>query len=175
MTMYRQSPRDPPPERKIRPPIPEHYAGDNNPYRGTEAHGVQKTVDPLLLESGTAEATKHVEYVALPKEQDPVPVIIVQEKRNELKTLRTYNYLVRINYPVCIVQRREGRIQVRIHNLDGTNKIYVGKNDTMLALMGFPILPNTNLDLWDHEDEVWAIAETADINIRVLERIVLSQ
>lgn len=123
-------------------PVPEHYAGVNFPYRGTEQHGV-------AVPEGTEYNTRDFqykeeepeEYLPGDPEPDPILVRVVQEHAREIREFRTVRIPVS-QAPVQLVGKNLARRSTRIRNMDTTNAIYIGPDPNVSAITGFKINGN---------------------------------
>lgn len=145
-------------DREPVPPIPEAYEGDNNPYRGTEAHGVAPTVEPRPV-PGHASG-RVVEFDPPLPEPEPIPVVVVNTGARELRRSRFYQPRANILNPTQLVGRDEQRITVKVKNL-GATTIYISDDaSTANAQHGWPLAQNEVFEQ-DTQDELWALSTHA--------------
>lgn len=90
----------------------EKYAGQNFPYRGTQAHGVEPTHAPVDVPEWDDER-EGILYDEPIGEADPVPVRIITGYGRELRKWRTSSVLVS-NTPVQLAGRADNRTRLRI-------------------------------------------------------------
>ena len=125
---------------KAVPPVEEMYAAHNNPYRGTEDHGVEKydVYDP------TSEALDW-------DEKDPgdtlvedrgvaaVPVYVVESGPREVKRWRTAQFNVG-DVPVQLIGEQAERTKVTITNLSESTLAYVSSEQyAATPIGGYPV------------------------------------
>ena len=110
-------------------PIPESVKGDNNPYRGLETHGVPSNNKP---EAPGAWADNHegFTYVKPEREQDPIPVEIVNEYGREYRRFRIHRMSVDNTRGQQFVGRNDARTSIYIRNRDAANSIFVSHSPT---------------------------------------------
>jgi len=150
-------------------PVPEHYEGYNNPYRGTELHGVEPTDDPRPV-PGHASG-RGVEYDPPLPEPEPIPVVLRNEGGLELRRSRIYQGKANALQSNQLVGRDDTRLKVRLKNL-GTSVVYIGnRNDTAHPNHGWPLAQN---ELFESEtqDELWAISSHATDPMTVAVHVV---
>lgn len=140
------------------PPVPEAYEGDNNPYRGTEAHGVAPTVEPRPV-PGHASG-RVVEFDPPLPEPEPTPVVVVNTGARELRRSRIFTSRAGTPAPVQLVGREEERITVKIKNV-GASTVYIADEAaTANANHGWPLAQNEVYES-DTQDELWAFSSHA--------------
>lgn len=131
--------KNPPKDRAIEP-TPESYEGYNNPYRGTEMHGVEPTDDPRPVPGYGSGRT--VEYDPPLPEPEPIPVVVVHTGARELRRSRIYQSSANVGAPTQIVGRDESRILVKLKNL-GASVVWIGHDDNIAnAQHGWPLAEN---------------------------------
>jgi len=146
-------------------PILETYEGTNHPYRGVEQHGVSDTGDPSDPVREFSDGTRKVIYEEPPKEIDPVPVRIVQEGSQELRTLRTWQYSLSAGQVARVIPANPNRTKVRIKNL-AAFAVYIGGDPAVAAFTGYPLNQNETLEL-DTQDEVYVLNPDLVLNANV--------
>lgn len=127
-------------------PVPEQYAGDNNPYRGIEAHGVEANARPAIDPDTSAidiENARPVPYEPFEKEETPVPVRII---RGEGDTGREYRQFWTDRRSVTdgvspLLGRDDNRVTATITNTDAAKTVYIASNFADLAQRGYPLSP----------------------------------
>lgn len=136
------------------PPVEEHYAGWNNPYRGTENHGVAPDAEALITDPVEWKGTP-VELHAAAADPDPVPVRIVNQAAKERAEFRTFGGFVGGGSRSPVLGRDENRSKVTIANTS-ENVVYVG-DDMVTSVSGFPIAAGASLTLnAENPVYVWA-------------------
>ena len=105
-------------------PIPESVKGDNNPYRGLEDHGVPSDNKPAP--PGTwADNHEGFTYVKPPREQDPIPVEIVNEYGSEYRRYRIHRMSIDNTRGMQFVGRNDARTSILVQNRDAANSIFI--------------------------------------------------
>jgi hypothetical protein len=137
----------------------EDYAGDNNPYRGTESHGVAQTVKPhdpetYGVDGDHPDGIPVVLEIEPVHEPAPVPVRIVQEYRRERHEYGTDRILLDFtlarnpaNRAVEIVGRDDTRVSIRLKNADDNMGILIGHSREETAMRGYLMSPGETLTL----------------------------
>lgn len=141
-------------------PIPESYAGDNNPYRGTESHGVHPTVDPTNT-PGYREDGRPVALPLVPDSEPPapLPVRIVNEGGKEFDKWRVATAYA-IPQASQIVGALRSRTTLRIRNNSETDTVYVSPDSSCSPFTGYPLRPGAELSL-NSTDPVYACTDPA--------------
>lgn len=137
-------------------PRTEAYEGDNNPYRGTEAHGVEPTEDPTNIPGWNSESIPVPVEIETP-DPDPIPVRIVSgESAQEFKRWR-----VATEYASPegrrIVNALDTRTILKVRNSSDAVTVFVGPDESVSAFTGYPLGPGQEITLTTTED-VWGIA-----------------
>lgn len=143
------------------PPVPEEYVGDNNPYRGIESHGVARTVEPTPIE-GYGATQPGITYVKPEKDEDPVPVRIVQAHGREIRDWRPHTGSVG-SQGLMILGRNEARSSVLVQNQDAANSIYISAtpiDSVNCDILGFELKAGQSVTI-NSENEVYAVAKVA--------------
>lgn len=136
-------------------PEPEHYAGENFPYRGIEYHGVEPTAEPR--ETPGYDATVGAEFKEVKEPETPVPVKIVTEGLKEINDWQVRReYVSGASY--CIAGRNNNRTRLTIRNAGAVN-VWVGSNGSVTSFMGYPIVPNAELTLNKAVTPVYAVSD----------------
>ncbi len=162
-----------PPNRPDRvKPVPEHYQGQNFPYRGTETHGVKPPADMDadayyhvgMWDDGEAETIKSEPEL---KTEDVIPVRIVQgEKGRQRLDWRAGRFYVQ-NIAQELVGRLETRRSLRIKNNSQTATIYIGPDSGVAVYTGYPLGPGQDILIYSTEN-VFAVTDngsTAEVGI----------
>lgn len=140
------------------PPTPEHYAGENFQYRGTETHGVpvDESAEPLhdLYENNASGR-----YEPAPEPVEPIPVFVVSQSGRELRRWRTGQEILDSTSALVtrmLVGRNPARNSVTVKNT-GAQTMYVGETESVAAYTGYPI-PSGVEKTFYHEDPIFAVA-----------------
>jgi len=160
-----------PPKDRVIEPVPEKYAGYNNPYRGTEMHGVEPTVDPRATPGYSSG--REVEYDPPLPEPEPIPVVIRTTGGREVRDSRIYQGKANAVRPNQILGLDETRIKVKLKNL-GASVVYVGNVDsTANANHGWPLAQN---ELYESETqgELWVVSSHATDPMTVAVTVIYS-
>lgn len=154
-----KKPQRPTPEQ----PVPEAYAGHNNPYRGVEAHGVEPTEEPL--DELDYSDGRLVEYEEPEQQPEPVPVRVVTEGSRELKKFRpvvAHAGGTDRGRPFQILGADDTRDRATIHN-NNTATVYIGSTPEEASVAnGFPIEENGTYAT-SSQDELYAFINQAAI------------
>lgn len=126
------------------PPVPEHPAGDNNPYRGTESHGVAAVNKPSPTQ-GDWDTQEGRTYLPAEQEYEPIPVRIVQEHGNEFRQFRVHKFT--ILGVTMILPRNLSRISARLRN-SGNEVLYLGSDANVVDYLAYTLnAANPTLDI----------------------------
>lgn len=165
---------NPAPNREI--PEPEHVAGEeyNQPYRGMEDHGVTPPYKATAVPNYDDEREG---YLPTPpeKEEEPIPVRVVQEFSKELKKFRVYTTTVATGTAVNLCGRNEARSAIHIKNMAASGFIWISHslslcNDTF----GYAIASRGEIVI-NTENPVYCYAATADSQVCVMEEYTVSE
>jgi hypothetical protein len=139
-------------------PTMEEYAGENNPYRGIEQHGVVPNTSPM--EEIAYSNGRPAVYDVPEDEPEPVAVRIVSgESSREIVSVRTDRGIVN-NETRRIVNRMEGRQDLRIKNLHETKTMYIDEVSFAPGTAnGFPIEAGETLSLGSMTDELYGVSQ----------------
>lgn len=140
-------------------PRAEDYAGDNNPYRGIQNHGVDPSTPPSEVPGWDGAALVPVEPDEPP--QEPVPVRIVQESAHEIDMWNgTTFFLNKGNEPTLVAGRHEHRTSLNITN-EGPDPVFLHPdNNGTVALAAVRIISGGSFSL-DNGAEVYAFVDGA--------------
>lgn len=159
---YRQLPGQADTPKRVQPE-PEHYAGVNFPYRGTETHGVEP---PHGAEYDTREfqyPEEHpIKYLPEEEEKPPIDVRVVNSSARERLDWRA----VRVSVDDTgqqILGRHDKRSAVRIRNHDATNPVYIGRSNGVQSYTGFMIPANSELYPFRSTEEIWGITDSGNV------------
>lgn len=97
-------------------PIPEGYVGHNNPYRGTEPHGVPHGDDAILPDDLEDDVNPPIHYEKPIDLPDPIAVRIVQEYSRERRHHREYGFSCGTT-PFQVLARNDNRKRVVLKNV----------------------------------------------------------
>lgn len=145
-------------------PVPEHFAGHNIPYRGTEQHGV--TPGPAYSDHRD-EIRKSVDVHVSPADHPPAPILVkvVRENGEEERDWRVIS-AVATAVPSMVVNRMHTRTLARVLN-NGTVTINVGRAPTMNVNNSFPIAAGQYIEM-KHTEDVWVTsADGSSQDVRV--------
>lgn len=162
-------------------PVPEHADGIVFPYRGIENHGVKpETPPPPYVDDEWPQDDEAEHYVVGPTEDDPIPVRVVNQFSREFQDFRSFTAYVpliqgqALNQNGLIVGRldpaQNQRRVIHIQNQDATKSLFIGSDNTVSALNGYRIGPNSELAFpITSESEVWgASSDGTQIAVGVL-------
>lgn len=137
---------------KVRPNT-EHYAGVNNPYRGTQDHGVPvKDTSHQIPDFNDPELVEYEDEVT---EHEPIPVRIVSESAREIRQWRQTQEYPREN-PQRVVGEWDKRTSLKITNL-GPDVVYISPDSNVSLMSGYPIPVGKEISMVT-TDDVWAVA-----------------
>lgn len=137
------------------PPEVEHYVGSNHPYRGTEIHGVDDTVDAKDVVVDYQATQEGITYIHEPEVETPIPVRIVQEYGRQFLRFRTHKMTFDGNTIIRILPRNEARTYAKIYN-SGNQILAIGNNPSTRLYTGYTLnAANPFLEIRT-QDEVWA-------------------
>lgn len=152
------------------PPVLEHYAGTNNPYRGIEDHGVKSNNDPTPP-GMWADNHTGFHYADEEPAQDPIDVRIVNQYQRELRKCRVHVMSVSNIRTQQFVGRNEARQSITFRNNDAVLSVYVGTTIGMnIALNGFELKPGQDLTLFT-EDELYVLGTAVDPAVQRVQAI----
>lgn len=127
---------------EVVPASPARGAGQVNPYRGLDVHGVPSAAVWQDVPAPEVDTVKVPVYEE-PEVQEPVPVRIVSEGGRERRLFRTYSDSVKplADVPArMIVPLNEHRTKVTVYNTDtGGNGILLASSPDALPLAGIPV------------------------------------
>lgn len=148
-------------------PLPEHYAGDNLPYRGTEQHGVSVAEDWRdPAEDGPLPPDGRLVDVYEPEEKghDPIPVYIVNSSASERRAFRVVTaYAGGSNFGKArqIIGRDERRTKATIRCPEWGSPIYLSDTpEGATDKFGFPLLAGQTY-VTESQDDVYAFCPAA--------------
>lgn len=138
-------------------PRPESYVGENNPYRGTNDHGVESASHPEFFTG--YEEMHSGEYRDEPHHVEAIPVIIVHSGARELRQFRVgIEFVDSTNGLVArlIAGRNDARTELRITN-NGAGLVYYGETESVTPYTGYPV-PAGKEVIFRGEVAVWFVA-----------------
>ena len=162
-------------------PIPERAFAPVFPYRGMEQHGVHVEAKPWIPLDATAQSWEgeepyDPEYTPI----QPIPVVIVNETQEEVRSWRALTHYVRQTGASLIVGQNSRMTRVRLRNTATALSdmiIWVGHDASVSPLAGWPVYPGESLEICS-EEEVYAIldpaandADYANVSILIEHRI----
>ncbi len=143
----------------------------NNPYRGSEMHGVQPTGDQYTKSADEWDFYSPAEEPA-PHLPDPIAVKIVDESPRELRGFRAYQTTVNAQ-PSTIATKQPRRKKLAIQNMSATVTVFIGQGVNVNAFEGWPILPGAIYSFEQVERAVWGVsADGSQVQIAVIQEHV---
>lgn len=163
-----------------RSPLPEGFAQQYLPYRGSQFHGVDPgQID--VVQDEDVEGGKVPLSGFEPGQEDiaPVPVRIVDTAAHEYKKWQTGQVTVGTVSPVMVASFRNGRTNLKIKNLSsaGTNRVWFGPDSTVTSYTGYPVEGDDEIS-FSGEAPVYAIADagaSGTITLAVLAEYAVSE
>lgn len=156
----------PPPERpEAIPPVPEVYQGVNQPYRGTQEHGVTPNAEPHPTQADW-DTREGRTYLKPEEEQEPVPVRIVQQHGAEFRRYRVHRMSVDNTRGVQLVGRNMARNSILVQNRDDVDSVFFYHDpiDPVSGpAIGFEIGPGEDHRI-DSQDAVYIVGEGATLS-----------
>ena len=142
------------------PPVPEEYEGDNNPYRGTESHGVAAVnkPSPVAGYESTAEGVHYLDEVIT---DEPIPVRVVQDRGRELRRWQANAFvLTAAGGPVRIATRNLTRTRLRVFNSSVAENAWISNErlDSSGTFAAFKLVPGS-VELLA-QDDVWCFSDS---------------
>lgn len=129
------------------------------PYRGTEQHGVDAG-RPWTPTDATASSWEGpIKSEAPDIDPEPVPVRIVQEKNDELRTFHAFQTGC-AGSAVNIVGRDTKRTDVTIKNTSAANTVWIGSDTSVTPTNGYPIAAGSSETL-AVDEPIYAVATNA--------------
>lgn len=143
----------------IIPPSPATGAGQYNPYRGLDVHGVaspDQWQDVQAPDTATAKVPTHEE----PPEPEPIPVYVVNESGKERKDIRIHWEPVDNVRPVRILSQDDRRIGAKIKLNEGAGvRVWIGNSESVTSWNGYPLDGGVEFSTVTQSD-LWAVADT---------------
>jgi hypothetical protein len=129
-------------------PIPEHYAGNNHPYRGTEDHGIPDNDKPE--DSPGYDGNRDAYFELEPTHVDVVPVRIVagNESQSRIKFRTHVMQLTVGDQPRILLNRNDKRTKAYIKSISaGTGDLLIlgGTAEEATLIQGYPIAISNTL------------------------------
>lgn len=148
-------------------PVPEHYAGEVIPYRGTESHGVDGGHTAYTDPRG--ELRKSVDVIVAPAEHPPTPVLVkvVKTDGNEVHDWRVVS-TVASAVPTTILGRDRRRVSARIIN-NGAVTVLIGHDQSMTSINSYPLAAGASLTDLRHSEPVWVTSvDGSNVDVRAM-------
>jgi len=169
-------PRFPIQGQEVVPPSPSTGAGQFNPYRGLDVHGV---ASPDVWQDVAAPdtATAVVPVYEEPPEPDPVPVYVVNRTGKERKDVRIHWEPVDNLRPVRILTQDDRRTRAKIKLNEGAGvRVWISNNENVAVWNGYPLDGGGVEFETTTQSDLWAIADAPPDprKIIVLEEIAIS-
>jgi hypothetical protein len=141
-------------------PILEAVVGSNNPYRGSQDHGVMPTAKPSPTPDNTGSIPALFELEEPPPE--PIPVRIVQQGTREIRRFTTQQVPVG-SAPVRVLGRDANRRAATVAVADPV-VVWFGGDFGVSAFSGWGLSNGGQLKI-EANDEVWAVSSDANQHI----------
>lgn len=146
----------------------EFYSGQNFPYRGTQAHGVDPNATPEEVPG--YEMGVGVEYAEPVPEPEPVPVRIVQYRGRERRRLRVIvAYAGGTNYGKArqILGEDDCRTSARIKN-NGANTVWISHSaETATDMFGYPLATGQDYQTLTQEAVYASVEDALDAPVSI--------
>lgn len=160
-----------------RSPLPEGFAPQFNPYRGSEMHGVDPgkivKVDDADAEGGKVDVAGYFEQGT--SDIAPVPVRIVDIAAHEYKKWQTRQVQVNNLSAGMVASFQNGRTNLKVKNhITGASRVWVGPDSNVTSYTGYPLDAGTEL-AFSGEAPVYGIAETGTVTLAVFVEYTLSE
>jgi hypothetical protein len=157
----------PPGETRAANPVPEPPGGwTNNPYRGTEMHGVRVDNEYYHAPDEWPDDSDTIVYEGPPGDVTPIPVRVITETAREMRQWRTGRFLIG-STPIVIIPRHERHAKVRVQNIDAAVNVVIGESVNTTPTSGWRISPNTFIEI-DTEDAIYCVSEGIAVYVNVL-------
>lgn len=154
-------------------PVEEHYAGDNNPYRGIENHGVasvnpwRETDEDMPDHDGRLVTV----YETDDDTPDPIPVVVVNESSRERRAFRTvvsYAGGTDNGRARMLIGQDVSRSQATIRNKSVGAVIWINDTpETANALSGFPIEQGGTYVTYSQEAIYATVDQASDMSVPI--------
>lgn len=141
-------------------PIPESYEGVNNPWRGTEDHGVAPTNTPAPP-GMDADTKAGIHYMPPEPEHDPIPVYVVNEYGKEMRKWRVYNSFANPSVSVPFIGRNMARTSLYIKNTHLTESVWIAPEPINNPAFGYLLEPLDDITL-NTQDDVHVYTDAAE-------------
>jgi hypothetical protein len=148
-----------------RSPMPEGFAAQYFPYRGTEFHGVDPKDVPVVKDEDTEGGKVDTNYYDPPqKDIAPVPVRIVDTAVSEYQRWQAFQIPVNSVSPILVGSIQDGRTSLKVRNAatSGTTRIFIGPHSSVTTYTGYPLGVGDEVS-FQGEAPVWAIAESGTV------------
>lgn len=152
-------------------PVVESYVGDNHPYRGTEAHGVKDTTEPLEdMDYSEGRPVMYDEPSEI-DEPDPIPVVVVNRSGRERRKMRTIiGYAGGTDFGSArrVLGEDESRTNARIKNTQAQT-VYLGSEPHLAKSgYGYPLAQNETYDTRTQEEVFASVDNATDVALPVI-------
>lgn len=159
-----------------RSPLPEGFAPQFNPYRGTEFHGVDPgmvtKVEDVDSEGGKVPVSH---FVPGEKDIDPVPVRIVTGTIHEYNKWQAKQVQVGNTSPIMVASFQDGRSTLKIKNyVTGASRVWIGPDSNVTSYTGYPLDADEETT-FSGEAPVYAVADTGTVALAVLTEYSVSE
>jgi hypothetical protein len=150
-------------------PVLEDYDGDNNPYRGTQTHGVEPTSPERQYDNGRTHEREPLVYKAEKEPADPIAVRVVGEQSSERPIFRTDRYTLTASQPAQLLGWDDRRQSVKITNVSDTETVRIASNGDDLNIRGYPLDPGKDLTLSrGGQSPIYAVADADGVTVALL-------
>lgn len=149
-------------------PVPEHYAGDNNPYRGIENHGVasdspwRETDEDMPDHDGRLVTVFDQDN----EEPDPIPVRIVNRSSVERRAFRviiSYAGGMNTGRAIQILGQDDSRTAATIINRNAVGTVFIADApETANDVSGWAIVENGGSYRTESQKAIYATFTGAD-------------
>jgi hypothetical protein len=160
-----------------RSPLPEGFAPQFNPYRGTEMHGVDPgmvaKVEDTDSEGGKVDVSGYFEQGT--EDIDPVPVRIVDTSAHEYTKWQTRQIQVGNLSPGMVASYQDGRTNLKVKSfVTGASRVWVGPDSNVTSYTGYPLDAGDEM-AFSGEAPVYGIAETGTVTLAVFVEYSISE
>jgi hypothetical protein len=145
-----------PDERQPYTPVPEDYAGENNPYRGTETHGVAPSVPPYDVPD--YDDARPVVFEIAEPEPEPIPVRVVGEHSREMHDWALTKLPLNEARAYQLAGRDLRRTSLMVRN-EGPDSVYVSPDNNVATYLAIELGPGDSLNL-STQNDVWGTVVT---------------
>lgn len=143
-------------------PVPDSFAPEFLPYRGTQTHGVAPSQDSHNIPDHRDDA-RPVPVIPLPEKPEPVPVVVISDTGRRIRQWRGHSTYATPSV-AQIVGAHDKRTKVTIRNLSTDKTAYLGPDVTVSVVNGFPVLPGGAFEI-GAESAVYGVCDGASENV----------